>query len=157
MAIHDLLNSPSDDGGGGGSSSGRPHKFRRREIDHRRMISGDGIVAFAARPGDDNNDDDGGGNGGVPPVVCPPAGVSDRTPMTTTNMAMNMMNPMMAHDPDMARPSTLQSILNTPEPERSPYSSVDKRGYAVQVVPKIVCETCGDGFTCDSLLRYFFF
>jgi hypothetical protein len=49
----------------------------------------------------------------------------------------------------------IQNMLNTPEPERGPSTTGEKRvGYGVSAISKIVCETCGEGFTCDSLLRY---
>jgi len=49
----------------------------------------------------------------------------------------------------------IQGMLNnnTPEPDKNAPASGEKRAY-VSGVPKIVCETCKESFTCDSLLRY---
>jgi len=66
------------------------------------------------------------------------------------NPAEERAHPAMG-PPEINDTTRIQSILNTPEPEKGHYSAVDKRGFSV--VPKIVCDTCGEGFTCDSLLR----
>lgn len=49
----------------------------------------------------------------------------------------------------------IQGVLNnnTPEPEKAAPVSGEKRAY-VTGGPKIICDTCKESFTCDSLLRY---